>query len=162
MSIYLTQTEADFLFEIGKIPENKDETYNFPVSGKKIVIPFVSADKRESFLIDINRASIKLEKITYQNRVRKSIILRRLDIEGAPHSNPLVEIVPRLIPSGYNGVEIPTPHLHVYIEGYHHKWAIPAQDIIDIANKDNFDILVEFFKYCNVINNPVILDNLGI
>ena len=161
MSIYLIQSEADFLFEMEKIPES-NEIYGFPISGNKLIIPLTSLDKREQFIFDVNRASIKLEKITYQNRARKSIVLRRLDIEGAPHKNPDVTTVPSQISPSYNGLEIPCPHLHIYIEGFHHKWAIPATDLLDISGKENFDILFEFFKYCNVINNPVILNNLGI
>ncbi|MBU2443954.1 MAG: hypothetical protein KJ666_00065 [Bacteroidetes bacterium] len=95
MAIFLTQTEADFFFAMEKIPESS-EVYTYPLSGDKLLIPFTSLDKRENFLFDINRASIRITKVTYQNRVRKSFVLRRLDLDGSPHANPEVENVPEI------------------------------------------------------------------
>ncbi len=109
-----------------KIPE-ANETLNFPQTGNKLSLTFTSIDKREKFIFDITRAYIKVNKITYQKRARKSFVLRRLDINGSPHTNPEVENVPLKILEKYNGKEIPCPHLHVYVEGFHHKWAIQGQ-----------------------------------
>lgn len=93
MAHFITQQDADFFFEMGKFPEEEKE-YQFPSSGQKLTITFTSSDKRENFLFDIYRGSIKITKITYQNRVRKAFILRRLDLDGPTHVNPEAKVVP--------------------------------------------------------------------
>jgi len=94
-----------------------DETrHQFPTLGGSIVVPLISVNKRENFLLDVTRGRINLKKVTYQNRARTAVILARLDIDGAPHENP-------------DGQEIPCPHLHTYREGYGDKWAVPAPTV---------------------------------
>lgn len=159
MSHFITQQDADFFFTMEKFPEEEKE-YDFPVSGQKLTIPFTSADKREGFLFDIYRGSVKISKATYQNRVRKAYILRRLDIDHAPHLNPEVEQVPLDLLEPYNGKEIPAPHIHLYIEGFGEKWAVPAEYFIDTNGKDGYEIMMEFFRYCNVRQLPDIKKNL--
>lgn len=155
MSIFLTQEEADYLFDLNKIPED-DKTIDFPSQGEKISLKFTSFDKREIFIFDITRAYIKLDKVTYQKRARKAFVLRRLDINGQPHLNPLADKVPFEYLEPYNGIEIPCPHLHIYVEGYHHKWAIPANDIFNALDKEMDSVLNDFLQYCNVIKIPAI------
>src|SRR5689334_15268356 len=110
--IDLTQDEADKLMAMEKRADDEKE-WLFPAPGDGVAIPLISLDKRESFMLDVTRAQIKLTKATYQNRARATIILMRLDLDGPPHRNP-------------DGEEIPCPHLHVYREGYGEKWAISA------------------------------------
>lgn len=159
MAHIITQQDADFLFEMDKFPE-EDKVYDFPNSGGKLILPFTSADKREKFLFDIYRGTIKITKATYQNRVRKAYILRRLDYDGSPHPNPEVEKVPLSILEPYNGVEIPTPHIHIYVEGFGEKWAIPADLLMDLNGKDIYEIMGDFFRYCNVKKLPSITKTL--
>lgn len=130
----LTQSEADALFALPKKPKSSG-SYTFPHGGSKLVIEFVSFDGREFFLFDITRGSIKVTKCTYQKRARQIEILRRLDIDGPPHPNPVVVSVPLDFLAPYNGIEIPCPHLHIYVEGFAHRWAIPAPD--EFANSNN-------------------------
>jgi hypothetical protein len=69
-------------------------------------------------------------------------ILLRLDIDGPPHVNP-------------DGVEVPSPHLHVYREGYGDKWAEPAPaDFSDTSNLPR--TLEDFLKYCKVERIPLV------
>jgi len=82
-----------------------DDPVLYPARGNAISIPLISTDKRENFLLDISRGRIDFQKVTYQNRCRQVIVLVRLDIKGPAHPNP-------------DGTEIPTPHLHLYREGY--------------------------------------------
>jgi hypothetical protein len=112
MAHFITQKDADFFFEMEKFPE-EDKEYQFPSSGQKLTIAFSSSDKREIFLFDIYRGSLCITKITYQNRVRKAFILRRLDLDGPTHVNPEAEAIPLPFLEPYNGKEIPTPHLHL-------------------------------------------------
>ena len=102
--INLTQEEADALMEMEKRAVDEQE-WLFPSPGDSIAIPLTSVDKRESFMLDVTRAQIRLTKATYQNRARAAIILMRLDLDGPPHRNP-------------DGEEISCPHLHIYREGH--------------------------------------------
>ena len=104
MSIDLAQSEADFLVAMPKKPSST-KVHLFPESGGKLLIELQSVDDTEQFILDINRSRIKVGGITYQNRAREIVVLRRLDLEGPPHRNP-------------DGEVVPCPHLHVYREGY--------------------------------------------
>ena len=155
MAHFITQVEADYFFQMEKIPES-NEHLSFPVSGIKIVLPFTSLDKREIFLFDIHRSSIKLSKATYQNRARKTFIIRRLDLDGPGHQNPEVENVPLSLLAPYNGKEIDCPHMHIYIEGFSSRWAVPANIFWNTDGKDIYDMLIDFFVYCSVKRMPEI------
>ncbi len=159
MANFITQQEADFFFGMEKYPENNRE-YQFPNSGGKLILSFTSADKHEKFLFDIYRGSIKITKVVYQNRVRKAYILRRSDFDGAPHLNPEVEAVPLQLLEPHNGKEIPSPHIHLYVEGFGEKWAVPAELLLPISGKDIYEIMEEFFRYCNVKQLPKITKTL--
>lgn len=148
-----TQSEADALFAMPKKPKSSG-SYTFPHAGSKLTVEFVSSNGRELFLFDINRAGIKVTKCTYQKRARQIEILRRLDIDGPPHPNPVVVSVPPDFLAPYNGIEIPCPHLHIYVEGYAHRWAIPASEELVNSNSDLYSIMKNFLRYCNVQDTP--------
>jgi hypothetical protein len=109
--ITLTQAEADTLIAMEKHRINED-SHNYPGLRGSICIPLSSVDKRENFLLDVSRGRIDLRKGTYQNRARQIVVLVRLDFGGQPHRNP-------------DDVEVPSPHPHIYREGYGDKWAVP-------------------------------------
>lgn len=46
------------------------------------------------------------------------------------------------------------PHIHVYREGFDDKWAyqIPSGVFSDLS--DRWQTLVDFMKYCNIIDPP--------
>jgi len=137
--IDLTQLEADNLIAMEK-HRITDDDWNFPNPGDRLTIPLQSADRRESFTLDVTRGAVKLTKGTFQNRARQAIVLLRLDIEGAPHRNP-------------DGVDIPCPHLHIYKEGYGDKWAITAQDLVS-NDGSLFSSLTLFMERCNITQPP--------
>jgi len=151
----LTQSEADALFTMPKKPKAND-MQSFPHAGGKLLAEFVSLDGREVFLFNITRASIAVSKCTYQKRARQVEILRRLDIDGAPHPNPAVESVPLDFLAPYNGLEIPCPHLHIYVAGFADKWAIPAPTELSHNGKDLYVVMESFLTYCNVQEMPKI------
>lgn len=159
MAHFITQQDADLFFDMEKFPE-EDKEFQFPNSGEKLIISFTSADKRENFLFDIYRGNIKITKVVYQNRVRKAYILRRLDFDGASHPNPEVETVPLPILEPYNGKIILSPHIHLYVEGYGERWAVPADLLMMLDGKDIYEIMIDFFKYCNVKQLPKIKKTL--
>jgi hypothetical protein len=135
-----TQAEADLLIAMSK--HRIDETiWEFPRPGSSIAIPLVSEDKKENFLLDIHKGRIDLKKGKYQNRARKTTILVRLDFGGSPHRNP-------------DGQEIPSPHLHLYREGFGDKWAmsVPANEFRGFS--DLAITLEDFMKYCQIIEPP--------
>lgn len=130
----LTQAEADILIAMAKIfadaraiaiPPGVDDTREL-----------IGADPKERFLLDIWRSTFRLSKFRLQTRGRQIIVLVRLDIGGAPHTNP-------------DGTRLPGTHLHIYREGYEDKWAQP----IDPARfRDLADIRLAFEDFCGVCN----------
>ncbi|MDI6788671.1 MAG: hypothetical protein QME51_09895 [Planctomycetota bacterium] len=140
--INLTQAEADALIALEK-HRIDDTPYDYPAQGGAICIPLISTDKRENFLLDISRGKIDLLKGKYQNRVRKVVVLVRLDFGGQPHRNP-------------DGQEIASPHLHIYREGYGDKWAstVPQQSFSNVSNL--WQTLTDFIHFCNIVTPPII------
>ena len=138
----LTQAEADALIAMEKLRVD-DARCDYPGLGGSISVPLVSRDKRETFLLDVSRGRIDLLKGTYQNRARQVIVLVRLDFGGQPHRNP-------------DDQEIPSPHLHVYREGYGDKWAVPvpSERFPDIS--DLWRLLQDFMRFCNITEPPFI------
>ncbi len=135
----ITQVEADALLKLEKKSENSEIwTFGSDISS---AIPLLSIDNREKFYLDIRRGKFNITKATYQNRARVDIVLARLDLGSAPHRNP-------------NGEEIPSPHLHVYREGFGDKWALPINDQ-EFPNVDDlWQTLHDFMNFCNIISKP--------
>ncbi len=134
--IDIPQSEANALIAVEKRFVKEDD-WIFPAPGERVALELTSIDKREAFVLDITRARIKLNKATFQNRVRQVVVLLRLDLDGPPHRNP-------------DGTEIPCPHLHVYREGYGDKWAVQAP--LD-QYKDATDLFLtceSFLQHCNI------------
>lgn len=135
----LTQSEADALIAMGKtflnpvmisIPPGTDQTHEL-----------IGDDKRERFLLDLWRGTLRLSKLKYQTRGRKVIVLVRLDIDGAPHTNP-------------DGTKLIGPHIHLYREGYEDKWAHPI-DPTEFGNvSDIYRAFEAFCQYCNITGIP--------
>lgn len=144
--IVLTQADADALLEMEKLKAD-DGVYPYPSNGGAVRIPLQSADRRESFTLDITRNQIKLSKGTYQNRARGVIVLARVDFGGAPHRNP-------------DDQEIPCPHLHLYREGFGDKWACPLPTAHFTNPGDPWFLLQEFMQYINVTGQPDIRRDL--
>ena len=118
-----------------------DELYEFPKQGQKVKIKLRSLDDREDFWLDVNRASVDLSKLTYQNRARDVVKLARLDLGGPPHTNP-------------DGEEISTPHLHLYRENYGDRWAIPVPDEQFNDLNDTWTTLQDFMGFCRITKPP--------
>lgn len=141
----LTQVEADILIAMPKtflrpptilIPPGIDETHEL-----------VGDDRRERFLLDLWRGTIRLTKLKLQTRARKVVVLVRLDVDGAPHTNP-------------DGTQIGRSHLHLYREGYDDRWAFPldASRFSDLFNVPR--VFEAFCHYCNIQNVPAVQGEL--
>jgi len=144
--INLTQAEADALIAMEKHRVD-DQPHDYPGMGGSITVPLVSVDKREDFLLDVSRGRIDLKKGTYQTRARHIVVLVRLDFGGQPHRNP-------------DDVEVSSPHLHIYREGYGDKWAFPVPAAKFPNMGDLWQTLEDFMRYCNVTEPPFIRKGL--
>lgn len=138
----LTQAEADALIAMEK-HRIGDERSDFPMNGQSLSLPLQSPDRREQFLLDISRGRIDLLRGKYQNCARQVVVLVRLDFGGQPHRNP-------------DDTEVPCPHLHVYREGYGHKWALPVPADRFPRTSDLWGTLEDFMRFCNITNPPII------
>jgi hypothetical protein len=109
-------------------------------SGVNQTHELIGADPRERFLLDLWRGTIRLSKYRFQTRARQVIVLVRLCLNGAPHTNP-------------DGVRIGGTHLHVYREGFEDRWA----DRVDPAEFKNVRDVGQTFRdfcgYCNIANH---------
>lgn len=141
----LSQSEADALLAMEKHRAD-DVARPFPSLGGAIRVPLTSADRRETFVLDVSRGRIDLAKATFQNRAREIVVLARLDVNGPPHRNP-------------DGTEIGCPHLHLYREGYADKWAVAAPTAL-AAEGDHLSTLDAFLDYCHIVTRPMITADL--
>lgn len=139
--INIPQVEADALIAMEKVREN-DTVYKFPNLGGSTIAELVSQDKKEKFLLDIYRGTIKLSKVRYQTRARQTIILVRVDLDGPEHQNP-------------DGTIIPTPHIHLYREGFGTKWAQPLSSFAEFSQPNVIpQMLNDFMRFCHIIQPP--------
>lgn len=135
----LTQTEADTLIAMRKtfinpvtisLPPGADESHEL-----------IGEDPRERFLLDLWRGTFQVSKLKYQTRARKVIVLVRLDINGAPHTNP-------------DGTKLGGTHIHIYREGYEDKWAYPIEPEGFRDTSDIQQTFRDFCRYCNIEDPP--------
>jgi hypothetical protein len=136
----LSQQEADLLFAMEKKCLGSDD-FAWPSLGGKVVVELSSLDGREEFMLDVTKTSVKLTKLMLQNRARTTLILARLEINGAPHRNP-------------DDAELPCPHIHLYREGYGDKWAfpVPVEHFRDLSN--HMTTVEDFMRYCRIVQPP--------
>ncbi len=142
----LPQEVADELFGMEKHRLDERE-HRFSTPGQKLFIELASEDGREKFYLDLYRGKRSVFKVSLQNRARQNYSLRRLDVNGRIHTNP-------------NGHVVPTPHLHVYREGFGASWAEPAPLDIFSNLDDVWTTLQEFMRYCNISKPPIIKRDL--
>jgi Family of unknown function (DUF6978) len=69
------------------------------------------------------------------------VVLVRLDIDSAPHTNP-------------DGTRLPGTHLHLYREGYDDKWAFPIEPGRFRSIGDISQAFEDFCDYCNIQGAP--------
>ena len=138
--INLTQAEANALIAMEK-HRLSDDVISFSYLGQSENIELLSADKSESFLLDLSRGRKSLGKVKLQNRARESVILVRLDLEGQKHRNP-------------DGTYIATPHLHLYSERFGSRLAIPVPQNRFFDLSDEWRTVQDFMSYCNITKPP--------
>ena len=142
----LTQQEADVLMRMPKAFSEPDPIM-FPNPGEDLRRDLISTDGRERFILDVSRGSIKVSKCTYQERARAAFVLVRVDLDGPPHTNP-------------DGTSVQCPHIHLYREGYHDKWAEPLPSNHFTSSGSVIQVLGQFLRYCHVVDLPEIQGTL--
>jgi hypothetical protein len=139
MEIFLTQAEADALITMSKtfadttpisLPPGVDETRGV-----------IGADPKERFLLDMWRGTIRLSKLRFQMRGRQIIVLVRLCIDGAPHTNP-------------DGERLGGSHLHLFRERFDDKWAQPLDPTRVPDTLDPWRTFEDFCSFCNITGLP--------
>lgn len=148
----LTQQEADHLLSIEKTFVSAS-TIEFAVSSPfQQVHDLTSLDRREQFLLDVERGGRMRARLKFQTRARRTIVLARIDINGKAHRN--LDHYPHRPGERFTGV-----HIHVYREGFGDRVAYLPEDLPSFrvaANLHDLDWLTAFLDYCNIINRPAI------
>src|SRR4051794_3193973 len=106
----LTQHEADQLLAMEKAFVSA-ETIEFNMSAAfQQTHDLRSPDRRELFLLDVERGGRTRARLKFQNRARRTIVLARIDIAGKAHRN--LGNYPHRPGERFTGV-----HIHIYREG---------------------------------------------
>jgi hypothetical protein len=148
----IPQTEADGLLALRKTFKEDAPLEFTTTTSMDYERALLSDDRREEFLLTIERGNRKRIRLKYQTRARKVIILARLDLDGPAHRNPL------------NAPHRPNerllcPHIHLYREGFDDRVAYLISNVPEfiISNSANgLSWLVDFLKFCHVEEAPPI------
>lgn len=150
-------SHQEFLDSMSELKSFKDSSYKFPENGNYLSLEAIGENTHEEYLIDINKKNCTLSRITYQNRVRKTIVLLRFDVDTKPHKNP-------------DGEVIEGTHMHIYQEGYLDSWAYSLSDhrlqgiltecnlpsnLLDLATADQERCFEAFTRLCNIKRYPI-------
>jgi hypothetical protein len=146
----LTQTEADALLQMNKEFADNDPLEFWQTQPMRYERLLLSVDRREQFILDIERGRRNRARLKYQNRARKVIVLARFDINGPAHRNPP--------DAPYRpGERFDCPHFHRYTEGYETRIAYYVADVPGLTVRDlnnGVFCLEDFLRYCRVQNAP--------
>ncbi len=151
----LLQAEADALLQMTKefVDDDPIEFHrNQPMNADRLLR---SVDRREEFILDIERGNRKRIRLKFQTRARKVIVLARFELSGPPHKNP-----PN---SPYRpGEWLSESHLHLYKEGFEDRIAyeladVPSLGISEVlADNPGVEYLEHFMKFCGIKSWPPI------
>ena len=135
--------------------------YVFPAPGGRLIIPAVSMDGRRDYIFDIGRRRIRLERVSYQLRARRTDILRRLCLNGKRHTNPDVHPPPgRPDLQAVQGATMEATHLHIYVEGFEDSWAVPPPDSLVTDRGDVVRTFRAFARLCGLAEIPILSKGL--
>lgn len=127
----------------------QDNSIKFPTIGEKKTYRLTGVRSNQEYLLDAYRGTYRLTKVTYQNRVYKTLILLRLDIDTKPHVNP-------------DGNKIGGTHIHVFHQtDSTGSWAFELDDpklseffplfnFNDLIQLDPSDMIGAFQKFCEL------------
>ncbi|MGM0520386.1 MAG: DUF6978 family protein [Campylobacterota bacterium] len=158
----LSNEKAKILFDLEK--ETEEKKYTLPNPNEALVIDLNAKDERfkdELFCLDMHRKYMSLKKRTFQKRVQKTIVLRRLDFFGS-HQNPPLTAIPieidenllNLMQKYENKRFNKESHIHFYVEGYDVKWAFPVEEMGLNTSDELYKQAQMFCRYCNIVKLP--------
>lgn len=136
----LTQAEAEQLIQMAKHFVNAPDSISIP-PGADDTYELAGPNDREKFLLDVWRGTLRLTKLRFQDRARTVVVLVRLDVDGAPHTNP-------------NGQRLSGTHLHLFKEGFDDKWAYPVDPAVFTLLSDPGKTFHEFCAFCKIESPP--------
>ncbi len=152
----LTQVEADTLLQMPKIFVQSDPIEFSLIEPMDYERELRSIDRREGFLLTVERGNRNRLRLKYQTRARRVIVLARLELNGPRHKNP-----PEC---PYKpGVWINGTHLHLYREGFDDKVAYELHEAPgweDGSLTDGIVALEQFMRFCSVEQWPPIQTSL--
>lgn len=138
----LTQGEADALLALPKHFAGPPTILLAPGAEDRYDMTG-GAREEEAFLLDVWRGRRRAAKLKFQTRARNVVILARLDLNGAPHTNP-------------DGQRLDQSHLHLFREGWEDRWAYPLDPAVF---RDPGDLAISFedlCRFCAVENPPLV------
>jgi hypothetical protein len=148
----LTQPEADLLLAM---PKHAHPGTTLELSTSTPMDQdweLLSDDRREEFILTIERGRRKIIRLKFQTRSRKVIVLARLDLNGSPHRNPTGQ--------PYRPGELLTgSHLHLYREGYDDRVAYLLNELpgsFAFSFTDDLTALAQFLIFSAVDPIPPI------
>lgn len=148
----LPQAEADQLLSLPKIFVDTSPiefTLNEPMDHERVLH---STDRREEFILTVERGNRTRLRLKYQTLARKVIVLARLDLNGKRHRNPP--------DASYRPAEwLPGTHLHLYREGFDDRIAYLIEEAPGWSERnvtDGIAALEAFLLYCTVQSCPPI------
>lgn len=145
----LTQSDADSLIAMPKryvgpsailLPPGASDPYDV-TDDLGLPVP------EEWFILDLGRGKRRTIKLKFQTRARKVVILLRLDLNGAPHTNP-------------DGEVVEGSHLHRFREGFGDRWAQPIDPAQFSDPSDPTTSVREFCRLCRIAGPPTVQDVL--
>jgi hypothetical protein len=146
----ISQNEADRLRRMTKEFAEPDLLEFSNTQPMRYQRALVSLDRRERFLLDLERGRRKRTRLRYQTRGREVIVLARFEIDGPDHINP---------PTAPHrpGERIPCPHMHLYVEGFEDRVAFAMTDVPELRVTDGNNglaLLEDFLRFCGVQHWP--------
>jgi hypothetical protein len=148
----LTQVEADTLLQMPKVfvqPDTIEFNLTEPMYFDR---ELRSTDRREGFLLTVERGNRNRLRLKYQTRARRVIVLARLELNGPRHRNPTN--------CSYKpGAWISGTHLHLYREGFDDKIAYElheAPNWTEGSITEGIIALEHFMRFCAVEQWPPI------
>lgn len=148
----LTQAEADELLQMPKIFMDQapiEFHLGEPMDSDR-VLRF--SDRREEFMLTIERGRRVRVRLKYQTRARRVIVLARIELNGPRHKNP-PECPYR--PDEWIG----GTHLHLYREGFEDRIAYElgeAPGWTDVNAASGIPALERFMRFCGIAQWPPI------
>ena len=148
----LAQTEADRLLRMPKEFLENDAVEFSLGEAMNFQRQLISVDRRERFLLDVERGRRKRTRLRYQTRGREVIILARLELDGPDHINP---------PNAPHrpGERIRCPHIHMYVEGFEDRVAYSFGEVSGLNIRDattGLTTFEDFLFFCGVQQLPAI------